>query len=287
MQWLCGLGTPALLQPHPTIGYVYQANQDLYRFGNHLIYNEFHQRSGPLRNTPNRILMIGDSVLNGGSSADQTQTISELLQNKLQRQWEKEIEVLNASGPSWAIENEYEYLQCFGTFQSKWVILQLSIHDLWQIKSTEAFLGTIEYPTQPFPCAWAELWCRYIWPSKQSKPNGAKTLQNPASQPGKPSPSRLAFEHNLDILGKIHAYVQKHNAALCIVLIPEQRTLKHPIAPYEMNDLAAFCNQKSIQYLNLQALDMLQPEHFYDNVHLNPSGNEAVSSIISIYLCRK
>ena len=59
-----GLGTPPLVQADDEIGYLFQAEQDLQRFGNHVYINSYHQRSEELADDEDilRVLFIGDSV---------------------------------------------------------------------------------------------------------------------------------------------------------------------------------------------------------------------------------
>ena len=82
-----GLGNPVLSQIDLETGYRFQPNQKIFRFGNAIVYNQYSQRSDRIlpfkpQNTL-RILMVGDSVLNGGTLTDQTQTISEQLEAKM------------------------------------------------------------------------------------------------------------------------------------------------------------------------------------------------------------
>ncbi|WP_445176030.1 hypothetical protein [Microcoleus sp.] len=84
---LLGFGNPALLQADANSGYIFAPNQFVYRFGNKLEYNQFSQRSEQIDSAKPegtlRILMIGDSVLNGNSTTDQQETIPELFEARL------------------------------------------------------------------------------------------------------------------------------------------------------------------------------------------------------------
>ena len=79
---LLGVGNPLLLQADANAGYIFAPNQLVYRFGNRLEYNQFSQRSKQidLAVKPEgtlRVLMIGDSVLNGNNTTAQEETIPE------------------------------------------------------------------------------------------------------------------------------------------------------------------------------------------------------------------
>ena len=113
-----GLGNPPLLQVDADTGYRFRPNQIVFRFGKKIKYNQYSQRSQPINtNKPPgtlRILMVGDSVLNGGNSTTQNQIISELLKARLITKTSA-VEVLNASAGSWGIGNELGYIRKFGT----------------------------------------------------------------------------------------------------------------------------------------------------------------------------
>lgn len=118
---LLGFGNPALLQADAEAGYIFAPNQLVYRFGNRLQYNQFSQRSEQIDSAKPegtiRILMTGDSVLNGNNTTDQAENITELLAARLLG-IKKQVQVLNAYAGSWAIGNQWGYIRKFGTFES-------------------------------------------------------------------------------------------------------------------------------------------------------------------------
>src|SRR5215475_14021339 len=81
-----GLDHPVLYEG-TAFGYRVQPNQDIRRFGNRIFYNSFGLRSEATDSTPKpgvlRVLCIGDSITNGGSPTDQTQTYPYLLEKLL------------------------------------------------------------------------------------------------------------------------------------------------------------------------------------------------------------
>lgn len=174
LKFVLGLSNPPLFISHPMIGYCYAPNQNLLRWQNRIYYNDYHQRSENLNpHSDYRILMLGDSILNGGTLCDQQQTISEKWEQLLNQKkadnkssnvsnQNELFEVLNASAASWGIPNEWAYLQSFGTFKADCVVLVLGTSDLIQEKSTAEVLGSRNYPTENFYTAWGELLSRYI-----------------------------------------------------------------------------------------------------------------------------
>ncbi len=163
-----GQGLPVLSQADSDTGYRFQPNQKIYRFGKNIEYNQYSQRSKPITiEKPRgklRILMVGDSVLNGGNFIDQSQIVSELFEKKLTASAHP-AEVLNASARSWGIGNQLGYLHKFGTFNSDAVILQIGTHDLLQPTSTGEKIGfSSNFPNHPPLLAIEELFTRYGLP---------------------------------------------------------------------------------------------------------------------------
>lgn len=72
---IVGLGSPVLSVTDAQTGYRFKPNQKLLRFGKRVEYNQYSQRSEPIIESKAvddlRILMVGDSVLNGGNPTDQ------------------------------------------------------------------------------------------------------------------------------------------------------------------------------------------------------------------------
>ncbi len=127
-----GLGTPALSIVHPTIEYMYKPNQDVYRFGNQIIINEYGMRTAPfpLEKTPNelRVMIFGDSVLNGGNLTDHANLATTILQGDLNQVGKKAI-VGNISAGSWGPGNWLAYAKEYGFFGADVVVLVISSHD--------------------------------------------------------------------------------------------------------------------------------------------------------------
>ena len=78
-----GLGDPPLLVPHPTLEYLPAPSQACQPFGNVYRTNRYGMRSGDFWPVPVegefRVLLYGDSVLNGGNPTDQPDLASERL----------------------------------------------------------------------------------------------------------------------------------------------------------------------------------------------------------------
>ena len=288
-----GLGNPVLLQADPDTGYRFRPNQDVLRFGKKAQYNQYSQRSEPIKvNKPQgtlRILMIGDSVLNGGSHIDQMQTISELFEARLgtSRHF---TEVLNASAGSWGIGNELGYLGKFGTFESDAVILELSPHDLTQPTSTSERVGhDPNYPDQAPLLAIQEAWTRYTWPAL------APIFNLSSGSTEVPPPSALAPEQqlkqNMQQLKAIATLVQAKKIPLFILFIPELDNLvPTPNPPKYKPWFFELCKDLQVPLIDVHADWSILPRatvetYFRDNFHLTVLGNQAAVNLLFEKLC--
>ncbi|QSJ18248.1 SGNH/GDSL hydrolase family protein [Nostoc sp. UHCC 0702] len=80
---LFGFGNPLIYLGDDDIGYLLAPNQRTRRFGNRVEINEYSMRSASIAKTPTpstlRVLLLGDSIANGGWWTDQANTISSLM----------------------------------------------------------------------------------------------------------------------------------------------------------------------------------------------------------------
>lgn len=132
-RYYLGLGPPPLSVSHPTIEYMYKPNQDVYRFGNHFIVNQYGMRSAAFveKRSANelRIMVFGDSVVNGGVLTDQSELATSIVKNKLTAIADKNAIVANISAGSWGPGNWLAYAKKYGFFDANIIVLVLSSHD--------------------------------------------------------------------------------------------------------------------------------------------------------------
>lgn len=128
-----GLGTPPLSVIHPEIEYMYQPNQDVKRFGNRFVVNQYGMRSDPFATKkPSeqiRVMMFGDSVINGGNQTDHEELATTIIQHELEAETGSDVVVGNISAGSWGPGNWLAYEKAYGFFDADIVVLVLSSHD--------------------------------------------------------------------------------------------------------------------------------------------------------------
>ncbi len=162
---ILGLGTPPLYETDTGFEYRLRANQDLQRFGNHIVVNRWGMRAidfGEHKTHPNelRVMVFGDSVVNGGSQIDQPELSTSVLQTNLQNRLGRPVTVGNISAGSWGPGNWLAYANRFGFFDADLVVLVLGSGDH---ADNPAFapLGA-SHPTQTPTLALQEAVQRYL-----------------------------------------------------------------------------------------------------------------------------
>ena len=157
----------------PDIDYLFVPGRTYHRFGNVISYNTFSMRAddvSPHKTDPNelRVLVIGDSVVNGGALTDDSQLATRMVQERLAQDLARPVWVGNVSAGSWGPGNQLAYLRKFGTFNADIAILVLSTHDIADVPDFAPDLGP-DSPESPPVLAMEEAVYRYLpryvpWP---------------------------------------------------------------------------------------------------------------------------
>lgn len=163
-----GLGTPPLSVPHPEVEYLFAPDQDVQRFGNRQRYNAWSMRTPDFPRTRQdptelRVLVIGDSVINGGNLTDEVDLATTLAAEELRRTLGRPVLIMNASAGSWGPKNQLAYLRGWGIFDADQVIVVLNSGDADDVPTFEP-LCPDSYPQRAPLSATTELVTRYIWP---------------------------------------------------------------------------------------------------------------------------
>ncbi|KOP26335.1 lipolytic protein G-D-S-L family [Hapalosiphon sp. MRB220] len=284
MRSLFGFGNPLIYIADEKIGYLLAPNQRTRRYGNRIEINQYSMRSEAIEQTPSsstlRVLLLGDSITNGGWWTDQDNTISSLIQRSLiSENFSKYpiIQVLNASANSWGPRNELAYLEKFGTFQAQVIVLLINTDDLFATAPTSLLVGRDRnYPDRKPPLALVEVFRNYIL-----KPKPLAELKTIYQEDG----DRLA--KNLEAIGKIQALTRQNNSQFLLVMTPLLREIGSPGSrDYEIKArqrLSEFAKTQKIAYIDFlpEFNTTKNPKALYhDHIHLNLQGNQLVSQVI-------
>lgn len=281
---LFGFGNPLIYIRDEQIGYLLAPNQRTRRFGNRIEINEYSMRSGSCNQTPTpstlRVLLLGDSIVNGGWWTDQGETISSLLMTALSEKKTgnyQEVEVLNASANSWGPRNELAYLQKFGNFHAQVVVLLINTDDLFAIAPSSLVVGRDRnYPDRQPPLAIVELLQRRVFKQKP-----IPELQALHDESG----DRVGI--NLEAIRQIQALTQQSNSQFLLAMTPLLREIGEPgCRDYEIKArqrLDDFTEKQQITYIDFLPIfqEIPNPQALYkDHIHVNSQGNQLVSQVI-------
>lgn len=281
-----GFGNPLIYIADAEIGYLLAPNQQTRRFGNRIEINEYSMRGGAISPThPEstlRVLLLGDSIANGGWWTDQADTLSAIMASGLKSTFAQDaftqVEVLNASANSWGPRNELAYLKRFGSFGAQVVVLLINTDDLFATAPASVQVGRDRnYPAKKPLLALQEVFTRYVLPA----PN-IPELEKLNQEPG----DRVAL--NLTAIGEIQASAKSSNSKFLLAMTPLLREVGEPgPRDYEIKErqrLSKFTASKQILYLDfLPVFNSAESKEslYRDHIHLSYQGNCQVSEAIT------
>lgn len=209
-----GLGDPPLSVEHPTIEYMFAPNQDCKRFGNRVHINAYGMRSPDFpkeKSDPEefRVMVLGDSVINGGSLSDQSQLATTLLQQELTQSLNRPVVVGNISAGSWGPANLLAYAQTFGFFDADVILIVVSSHDARDVPTFEP-LSPNSHPTKAPRTALGEGVARYLPRYLPSRSSNSETNASPyTTQPADPE--------SLDAFLKLLGLAKESGARVAVI----------------------------------------------------------------------
>lgn len=160
-----GFCDAVLMRADPHYEYIAQPMQDRHRFGRHIAYNSLSMRCEEPDTNAVIILGCGDSVINGGSLADQDSLATTILSARLSQEWGRKVQVLNISAGSWGPDNCAAYLAHTPLPKAAALLLVVSSHDAHDNMSFKRVVGVRKhFPAKQYPSAIVELIDRYVLP---------------------------------------------------------------------------------------------------------------------------
>ncbi|MGB3308316.1 MAG: GDSL-type esterase/lipase family protein [Nodosilinea sp.] len=278
-----GLGNPPLYVADARTGYRLAPHQTLRRRGNRIAINAYSMRgpaTSPHRTADTlRVLMVGDSIVNGGGWTDQSELLSLRVQTALDRLKPAEfqqVEVLNASANSWGPRNELGYVLRFGTFEAQVVLLVLNTDDLFAIAPNSYDLGrNPQYPTRRPPLA--------LWEAvaRRRKYTPGPELQALHDQGG----DRVGV--NLEAIRQLNQVVAAAGGQLAIAMTPLRRELTgdgprdyERVARQRLTTLAQAEGVPYLDFLPRFQQTRYEPL-YYDHIHLSAEGNSWVGQALA------
>ncbi len=184
-----GLGDPPLWLADPEMEYLPVPSRSYARFGKRIRYNAYSMRARDFpatRQDPSerRVLVIGDSVVNGGADIDHDAVCTVMLEPKLAERLDRPVLVANASAGSWGPPNMLAYLKRFGLFDAELVVIVLNSGDYVDAPKFRPLDARM--PRRKPLLAISELWAKYL-------PRYLRTRGKPLPPPSHYDPRDVAW----------------------------------------------------------------------------------------------
>lgn len=160
-----GLGDPPLWRFDEDYEYIPQPSHRCKRFGNNISFNAWSMRSRdvPQNKTDSnelRVLVLGDSVVNGVPIIDQSDLCTTLLESRLAESLKRPVWVGNVSAGSWGPPNLNAYVKRHGLFDCDAVVLVLNSADYF--KELQFLPLNVNRPSRKPPLALWEIAGKYV-----------------------------------------------------------------------------------------------------------------------------
>lgn len=280
-----GLGDPPLSQNHPTIEYMLQPGRTYHRFGNEYRVNAYSMRSEAFphaKTDPDelRVMVFGDSIINGGNLTDQHELATERLRTRIHRASGRNVVVGNISAGSWGPPNQLAYLRQFGLFDADLVVLVLGVADLEDKPKHKLVAGfSSSHPSSTPPTALHEAWYRYLpqyVPLLQASSEEPPTLRTHANQ-------RLEYQQPTLALRTFCEEATARGVPVVLALHPSRQAFEDGD---QSKALEAFAFTEAS--VKVRLVDLL-PEYrkaargvnvYRDDLHLNAAGQRVLADAL-------
>lgn len=262
-----GLGSLPLYREDHDYEYVMLAHQDLYRFGNHIQTNALGMRSKKIKKGKKKILLIGDSVINGGAHVDQDNLCSSQLDEAL-----PSYQVLNLSAGSWGPDNAFAFIQKHGDFDSKLMVLVFSSHDAYDNMHFKKVVGKHPmWPNKQPLCALTDGWSRYAWPKIKVFFGGEDETYD----------YLIGFDDSRFNSGweNFKSYCEKKGIKLLVYVHPETEERKKGAYNKKGKTLIHWLQRNELNFIS--GLEKpFENSCYRDNIHLNAKGQKRLFNIL-------
>ena len=284
-----GLGTPPLSVAHPTIEYMFKPDQDVYRFGNHYVVNQYGMRSEPFTKNKQsaeeyRVMVFGDSVINGGNLLDQETVVTTVLDRDLSTLLDRDVIVGNISAGTWGPGNWLAYAQEYGFFDADVVVLVVSSHD-YADNPTFQPLNPNTHPTQKPISALVEGITRYL---PRYLPNLKSLGDYRETDTFNKKPDEKAIMQGMSDLNEFLVSAIAESDYVFVVQHWEKSEIEQSAPQHGYEKIKDLCASTSIPCVSLQPY-LLQAiaegeKPYQDNIHLSATGHQLMAGVIEEYI---
>jgi len=280
-RFVLGTGNPPLWTTDREVKYMMKPDQNGRQLHNEYIYNKYSMRCSDFpekkaSESELRILVIGDSVVNGGIHTKQSDLASEIIKKQLQTRYSGSAVVGNISCGSWGPRHFLSYIRKFGTFDADVAVIVLSSHDYNDYPGRFPLAGTHPlYPSEKPFCALSEAvfgGISVFWSKTMSK----KPEISKIDKEKKIAKSKRAFLKLVRLL--------KDDFVKVIVVQHLERSelMNGHLKGYDV--IKRWCRQAGVDSFDFETEFKEQLETgktpYRDNLHINPIGQRILANKI-------
>lgn len=274
-----GLGDPPLYITDPDIGYMMKPGVS-HPFGSTVTINRWSQRGGELseRTTvarERRVLVIGDSIVYGGSLQDDADLATVMLEAALAREFGGPARVVNIACGSWGPGNQHAYLKRFGTFDADAAVIVLNSLDYGSVVRHEPL--SWGQPTRKPVLALEEGFKRFILGYMPAlAPSSGSTVDeyNPTAQDA---------EGSLRALREMVELLHAEGVRVAVVFHPRHSELMGTMLPgrARLTDALRALNVPVLTTDDALRISLSRAERPYrDDIHLTTQGQRVLSDVL-------
>ncbi|GAB4016659.1 hypothetical protein GCM10028808_45810 [Spirosoma migulaei] len=269
-----GLHQYPLFEENADFEYIHKPNQKTVIYRNNFKTNEYSMRSNPLSKTDTLVvLLIGDSILNGTNQVANEDLASTLLENKLKKNFNKYIRVLNVSSFSWGPDNIYAYLKKHGLFNADLIVM---INNSGDAYDNMTFLKVLDAnPSMPsfnYNSATIKLIDKFIWPAIKSHFHGP-IPRNTLSLDKHYSKTFDTGFNDIDTLAR-----NKHTPLMVYLHATTPELRKHSYSKDGQLIINFFKERNRRVILELEY--PLNKTFYIDSIHFNKSGQRFMADVL-------
>jgi len=273
LRFIIGLGDIALYREDKNYEYFYRPNQSVYRFGNHIVTNEYGMRSKSVDNRKRfTILEFGDSVLNGGAHVDQDNLSTSIQDKTLNQKFQNQVQVLNVSAQSWGPSNAFSFLKKHGDFNADVIVLTFSSHDLNDNMHFRKVVGIHSAWPDQKPClAITDAWTRFLLPKLKSWFGKNEEYDY-----------LIGFNDSKVNTGwrDFFNYTKKNHIRLIVYLHASIKEVKEGEYNLKGKKIIEFCQKNNITIVTDLILLSNNEDAFIDDIHLNKIGHSIMAKLL-------
>ena len=241
----------------PRFEYMTAPGQDLHAGGVRFTTNAFGMRCGPIgAKKRKRVLVIGDSVINGGLSSTQDSLATSIAAVAAG------AEVLNCSAPSWGPDNAAAFLDAHGLFDADLVIAVFSSHDAFDRMTFEPIVG--HHPAYPDhrPLLALEAYVDKLLSTASGTPSASSTFNE-------------GWKRSAD---------QARAAILPFVVVLHPETLEVEQQRYDARGQQVLDSLRAWRVPVVEMLGRMNSRMYWDNIHLNDHGQRALGAALEVII---